>query len=648
MNKVISFIIFLLLFLPVHSLAQEDIATLAKQFGKLPEINNVDISPDGTKLLMLQNYQGRKILVTRSLTDPDLPLNGIPPLENQEFNWARWASNERVLAGLRFPHMNNIQGLFTFGTYETRLISMNWQGEDPVNPVAINGKRSRQSQIQDNVVDILKDEPDHILIQLDFHEQFEPGVYKIDITDDKQPLMITRGRDFIDWWQTDSNHVVRYGQGTSDRIGSNAMRYVSYYRASEEDTWDAILDFDVIKEQPPFRFEGFTDDPNVIYVRAQDENGRSALFTYDITKADFVEKIISVDGYDITNVFFDDDGNIEGYYYFDIQPQLVYVDKKKQALLDLLKRSFPGSSINFHTWSEDENIVIFEVTSPTEPGTFYIFNQEERKLEMLDYNYKDVDVEKLAEMTPITYQASDGLTIPGYLSLPKGSNSENLPTVIMPHGGPAARDNWRFDYWVQFLTAQGYAVLQMNFRGSTGYGDGFRELGKHQWGGKMISDINDGTRWMVEQGYADPERICIVGGSYGGYAALQSPIADPSLYKCSVALAPVTNLKNRVEYYKDFGDTNSYIDYIESDKYTLEEASPSLNADKINIPVLLLHGDKDRSVRVSQSQFFYNNMQSAGKDIKYIEWEDGDHFLSKEQHRVEFLHEMGLFLKKHL
>lgn len=651
MNKfIIAIIVNFLLFSSV-SLAQDQISTSAQAFGKLPEIRSVSISPDGTKILMMQNYQGRKILVTRSLTDLNEPQNGIPPLANQEYMWARWASNDRIIAGLRFAYMNKLDtygGLYVFGTTETRLVSMNWKGEDPVNPIRLNPKRTRQSQIQDRVVNILKDDPDHILVQLDYHEEFEPGVYKVDITRSRTPRQVVKGRGYIDSWRTDGNNVVRYGVGTSDRYGSMKMRYVSYYRATEDSIWNTLFDFDLIKQNAPFNFSGFSKDPNVIYVTAIDDTGRRSAFTYDVRKKDFIEKIISIDGYDISNVYVNEEGEVELYTYFDVQPRLVYLDEKKQNLLDLLHRTFPNKSINFNSRTEDENTVVFEVTSPTEPGTFYIFDQENKKMEMLGYNYQEVDIETLSQMEPITYQARDGLEIPGYLSLPAQSDGKKLPTVILPHGGPFARDNWSFDYWTQFLTSQGYAVLQMNYRGSTGYGDEYRDMGKHEWGGKMIDDINDGAKWMIEQGYTDPDRMCIVGASYGGYAALQTIVKDQSLYKCSVAFAPVANLKNRVEYYEEFGDTNSYVDYMVSDSYTLEEASPSFNIDKLNVPILLFHGIEDRSVRVSQSQFFYGRMNRAGKDIKYIEWEDGDHFLSKEKHRVEFLEEIGKFLKQHL
>ncbi len=645
MKKLILFIVTSFFSVNSSTYAQEDIAILAKAFGQLPEIQSVDISPDGTKLLMMQNYQGRKILVTRSLIDPDAPPNGIPPLENQEFNWAMWASNDRILASIRFPYTDQFMGLATWGTYETRLISMDWKGDDPVNPIKGNDKRSRQTQIQDIVVDLMKEDPNHILVSLDIRERGDYGVYKVDITKTRNPVLVIRGNRHIASWATDANHVVRYGDGASDRRGALRTRYVSHYRKSKDDRWETLFDIDLKKGFPPFEFEGFSKDPNIIYVTAKDETGRKAAYTFDVNTKQFIDKIASVDGYDITSIYVDEHDEPELYIWYDKQPRIAYFDEEKQATLELLKRTFPGTSINFHGETEDKNTIVFETTSPTEPGTYYVFDKANRKMEMLGFNYANVEVANLSEMTPITYKARDELEIPGYLSLPKGEDPKLLPTIIMPHGGPMARDNWQFDYWVQFLTSQGYAVLQMNYRGSTGYGDDYIRMGFSEWGGKMIEDINDGAKWMIEQGYSDPDRMCIVGGSYGGYAALQAVLDDPSIYKCSVAFAPVTNLDYML---KEVWRNSYYYNYIASDDYTLEEKSPSLNAEDISVPVLVLHGEYDRSVEIDHSRFFHRNMKNAGKDIKYIEWEDGDHFLSKEVHRVQFLEEMGRFLKEHL
>ncbi|MBL4894328.1 MAG: S9 family peptidase [Emcibacter sp.] len=215
--------------------------------------------------------------------------------------------------------------------------------------------------------------------------------------------------------------------------------------------------------------------------------------------------------------------------------------------------------------------------------------------------------------------------------------------------GPFARDAYGFDYWAQFLATRGYAVLQMNYRGSTGYGADYEALGENEWGGKMLDDINDGAHWMIAEGYADPKRICIVGGSYGGYAALQTLIKEPGLYKCSVALAPVTSMATLFQNARKFlGLKERYLPYIRNEEGSLADISPYNHIDDINVPVLLVHGTEDRSVEYKQGKMFAKRMKKKKKNIRFITLEDGDHHLSREKHRIKFLQEMEKFLKKNL
>ncbi|MBL4612568.1 MAG: S9 family peptidase, partial [Emcibacter sp.] len=224
-------------------------------------------------------------------------------------------------------------------------------------------------------------------------------------------------------------------------------------------------------------------------------------------------------------------GNIRSYRYLDDVYHRVHNDKLWQQLSKMLQRIFPDQQAYVASYSKDKKKFIIHVSSPTNPGDYYFLNMNSKKMDWFSEVYPGLDDEKLSPVISMSYKARDGLDIPAYLTLPVGvKEQKNMLTIIMPHGGPFARDSYGFDYWAQFLATRGYAVLQMNYRGSTGYGEGYEALGHNEWGGKMLDDINDGAHWMIEQGYADPKRICIVGGSYGGYAALQTLIKEPGLY----------------------------------------------------------------------------------------------------------------------
>lgn len=629
----------------------QNVEKLANTFGTLPEISDVKLSPDGTKLLLMQNHQGRKILVTRSLIDPSLPQNGLP-YPDGEFNWAEWISNDRIVAGVRFEQKVDVaqqnSAIYNVELTLTRLVSMNWDGENAFNPVPLVNRRL-QPQFQSTVLDFLENDPEHILIQLDVNEINDPGVHMINInTKSKRFVTKFKGRRAIKYWQTDRNHDVRFGRGTTNNRRSLKVRDVAFYRKTKDSPWFELYDVDLNKEDRPFSFVAFSDEPNVVYILKTSENGKTSLFTYDVDRETTINKISASDDNDVIYVHLDDNGTPDWYRYNGEKPGIVYLTEYGKKLDAVFKKNFPNLFVSIYTKSKDGSKVIFKTSAPKEPGTFYLFDLEDRKMEMLGYNYKEVDVESLTSKDPISYQARDGLSIPGYLSLPKVENAKNLPTVIFPHWGPKHHDAWGFDYVAQFLTAQGYAVLQMNYRGSTGYGKEYTRLGDHQWGNKMLEDINDGTKWMIEQGYADPNNICILGDTYGGYAALQAIVKDESLYKCSIAHAPITNLTTYRETRRDFTNYRETMNYIESDDYTLTEASPGNNVDKINIPILIMHSKNDTRVKVRQSEGFYSRMTSAGKNIKFINWEEGNNYLSGQLQRVDFLKQTGLFLEQHL
>jgi dipeptidyl aminopeptidase/acylaminoacyl peptidase len=254
---------------------------------------------------------------------------------------------------------------------------------------------------------------------------------------------------------------------------------------------------------------------------------------------------------------------------------------------------------------------------------------------------------KLAEMTPIEYPAADGTMIPAYLTLPPGGTGKNLPAIVMPHGGPSARDEWGFDWLVQFYATAGYAVLQPNYRGSAGYGsDWYQKNGFQSWK-TAIGDVDDAGRWLLKQGIAAPGKLAIVGWSYGGYAALQSQVLDPALFKAVVAIAPVTDLDRLRDESRQF--TNFLVvDKIVGSGPHVEEGSPARHADRFQAPVLLFHGDKDRNVGVGESRLMHDRLVSAGKSVEYVEFPGLDHQLLDAAARTRLLAESDAFIRKAL
>jgi dipeptidyl aminopeptidase/acylaminoacyl peptidase len=256
-----------------------------------------------------------------------------------------------------------------------------------------------------------------------------------------------------------------------------------------------------------------------------------------------------------------------------------------------------------------------------------------------------VENQNLATVKPVTFPAADGTEIPGYLTLPKGVEPKNLPAIVIPHGGPEARDEWGFDWLAQFFVSQGYAVLQPNFRGSAGYGDDwFLENGYKSW--KIaIGDVSDGGRWLINQGIAKPEALSIVGWSYGGYAALQAAVTYPDLFKAVIAIAPVTDLA-----LKKNNNNSEYSSVVEDNRVGngphIKEGSPAQNAARITAPVMLFHGDLDQNVFINQSKLMQNKLNDAGKSVTFIEYEGLAHGLQNSAARIDMLTKSAAFLPK--
>jgi dipeptidyl aminopeptidase/acylaminoacyl peptidase len=260
----------------------------------------------------------------------------------------------------------------------------------------------------------------------------------------------------------------------------------------------------------------------------------------------------------------------------------------------------------------------------------------------------------LGEVRSLSYKARDGTSIPAYLTLPPGAAQKNLPLVVLPHGGPEARDEYEFQWWPQFLATRGYAVLQPQFRGSTGYGDAFRRAGYGQWGGLMQDDVTDGVKAMIEQGIADPKRVCIVGASYGGYAALAGAAFTPDLYRCAVSVSGVSDLPAMLgtERTQSGDESNSVAYWKESigspyDKNVIER-SPARAAQQVRIPILLIHGLDDTVVPIAQSETMARELDKAGKPYSFVKLTGEDHWMSRAETRLEIMKEIEKFLGSNL
>lgn len=504
---------------------------------------------------------------------------------------------------------------------------------------------SLPSQFQDRVLDILPKDPDNMLLSFDREGNGqELNVYKVNVYNGYLRGVLEGGANVASYISdADGNVRVRW------RFRHAQKDFVTELTGDNGRSWSIILN----KETDGlgrFDVEGFGDSGDELYVSGYGKDGRREISVMDLASSTVGEPVASHESYDIEGLLWGKSGNrIVGYTYTDHQVRDVYFDPEWRQVQKAVDAGKPDT--NNEIVSRDnpgEKWVIF-VSGEQDPGSYWLYLRSTGQLMEIARTYPDLKDHLLRPVEVFDIEARDGLTIPGYLTRPAGSGP--FPTVVMPHGGPNARDTMGFDYWRQFLASRGYAVYQPNFRGSDGFGQTFREAGHHEWGLKMQDDVTDGTKALIETGVAAADRLCIVGASYGGYAALMGAVKEPDLYQCAVSFGGVTDvakfLNHQRNYKFDTGNDPRIGDRFD-DRGRIRDTSPANNVDAIKVPVLLVHGENDLRVLAEHSKLMAKRLRRAKKSNKLVILEDGDHHLSRQDNRILFLKELEAFLIKNI
>lgn len=330
-----------------------------------------------------------------------------------------------------------------------------------------------------------------------------------------------------------------------------------------------------------------------------------------------------------------------------------FFDERDARIWNAIRAAYPNDAVELVSWSDDRRKVIVRVDSVEEGPAYAVVDLDTRRAKWLGGEYLTLKPQDIAPKQAIAFKAADGLELTGYLTLPRGKPAKNLPLVVFPHGGPAARDTPGFDWWAQGMASRGYAVLQVNFRGSDGLGAKLLEAGYGQWGRKMQTDLSDGVRHLAGKGIVDPKRVCIVGASYGGYAALAGAAFDPGVYRCAASVAGVSDLKRHINYARGRGGRASqrywtgFIGAKDMGDPVLAAYSPALQAEKTDAPVLLIHGRDDTVVPFEQSRVMADALKRAGKPVELVSLPGEDHHLSRGETRLQMLEAVVAFLEKH-
>ncbi|MDY6949656.1 MAG: S9 family peptidase, partial [Pseudomonadota bacterium] len=424
----------------------------------------------------------------------------------------------------------------------------------------------------------------------------------------------------------------------------------SFYRTEDSDEWKPLAVSDTSGQDASGFYPVAVDSKQNVVFGFDKKGVFDALYTISLDGSGKRELALSRDEVDVDGLMRIGRRNrVVGASYATDARHSVYFDPNLRSLAGELERALPTQPmISFVDASEDESKLLIVAASESDPGMSYLFDKSGSELNALIPLRPELSGRVLAKMKPIQFTASDGTIVPGYLTLPPGKETaKGLPAIVMPHGGPGARDELGFDWLVQFFAAQGYAVMQPNFRGSSGYGsEWFGKNGFKAWP-TAIGDINDAGKWLVVQGIADPSKLAIVGWSYGGYAALQAQVVDPDLYKAVVAIAPVTDLdllKRESYYFTNHGIASDFIGEGEH----IRTGSPARHASEFKAPVLLFHGTIDQNVAVEQSRLMERQLKGTGKSVEYHEFEGLAHSLDSSDVRAEMLAASAAFLSRNL
>ena len=612
---------------------------LAETFAQLPIMAGAQLSPDGNSIAFLSSLQGRIHLVIERFR-PTSNRTIVPPIEMLHFDWVRWANNDRLVFAMSFSARRYLSE-----TTETRLLAVDPDGQNlemivkPATRVEVGSRIAKElppPQVQDDVIDWIVDDPDHILISVDAdfdgarevrRVNVRNGDYKIDLED------FAGIRD----WVVDQTGEVRVGFGYRNEE-------MTVWTKNGEGEWGAMDWF-----RQDFYPVAFTENPTIAYVKGPNESGISVIRKMNIETGQVLETIFEHDYVDADRVVFDIvTGRPAGVAYTEHMPAVHFFDPTLSKLQRSIDRAIPDMTNQITSMSDNRKQLLIFSFSDTHPGAYYLWDREAKSLDHFSDSLPKLPVEALSAVKAITYKARDGLQIPGYLTVPKDNDAAKLPTVILPHGGPQARDDKRFWFLTQFLASRGYAVLQPNFRGSSGYGRDFADAGVKEWGGKMQDDVTDGARWLINEGIADPERLCIVGWSYGGYSAAMGAVKTPDLYKCAASINGVLNLVRHIEDDKEYIGGRAWTRHMGLDGENSKAVSPYDQAERINIPLLIIQSSDDSRVHKNQGLGMANKLKDLGKPVEYIEIEFGGHSMTTDHARLQILQALEKFLALHI
>lgn len=616
-------------------------------YGNLPLFSDAELSPDGTRVAAIANLKSGPRVMVLGRDGQVLRQVGVENIKPRD---VQFYDNDHVLAVL-----SRTARTYGFvGQYEASgAFAINVEGGSPVGLLQRTDSLFPAQSGLGRVVG-RSDTPGRVLMPAFIGEAYQSPTFdllQVNLKDGRSRTEMKGTADTIDWFADAGGKVIareRYSNARNvyEIEVRDGKKWTSIYK--EEDA-----------ETLPFTITGvMPDGSGLVYVASGQDEVHDGLMVLGFD-GEVTGPILGRRGKEIERIYTDDARRVLGVRFAGMLPEYAFLDAGLKANHEAFAARFPDATIYVDSWSDDRRVVLYSVFDPSLGEAWIVNDLDAPQPELIAENRKSIPLDQLGPIITIEYSARDGLTIPAVVTLPPGAGLEDgvrRPLIVMPHGGPSAYDRVDFDWMAQYLASRGYVVLQPNFRGSSGFGEAFEDAGRGEWGGKMQHDLTDGVSALSQLGLIDPAKVCIVGASYGGYAALAGAAFTPEVYRCSAAIAPVADLsamlsEERSRYGRDHWAI-SYWEGIMADgdarRQRLRDASPVNAADQIRAPVLLIHGDDDTVVPITQSERMERALKSAGKPVEFVRLKGEDHWLSSAETRIQMLTALDKFLATHM
>lgn len=604
-----------------------------------PEINSAQLSPDGKFMSFIKPYEGTRNIWVK---EKDAPFDSAKPITadtNRPVRIYFWSRDGKYVL-----YAQDKDGNENFNIYAVDPLAAAAEGSTV--PEARN--LTDREGITATIYSVPKTNPDKMYIGLNDRDKAWHDLYELTISTGELKLLRENTERFTGWI-FDNDDVLRLASRSTESGETEILRV-------DDDGFTTIYGCGVLETCYPVRFDKDNQRVYMVTNKGEDVDLTQLILLDPNTKK---ERLVEKDPQgrvDFGSAFFSEVTNeLISTRYNDDKYRRYWKDKSFAADFDYVQSQLAGKALGIGSSTDDEQSWLITAYSDTDPGSTYLFNRQSKKLDFQYRGRPDMPMDDLAEMKPVRYKSLDGLEIPAYLTLPKGIDAKNLPVIIMPHGGPWYRDSWGFNPYHQFLANRGYAVLSPNFRGSTGYGKAFLDAGNGEWGQKMQDDLTAGAQYLIDEGIADPDRVGIMGGSYGGYATLAGLTFTPDVYAVGVSIVGPSNLETLLNSIPPYWESIRNLFYVRMGDPNTEEGlaqikrqSPLYSANNIKVPLMVVQGANDPRVKQAESDQIVIAMRELGLPVTYIVAPDEGHGFAKPINNMAFLAGAEQFLAEHL